>query len=96
MSTPLLRCCLTAKDRRSVNHDHDLAGSLPGTPVDRSSSIRFRFFVLRLAKSGLYSPHRRIPSRTQQMVDDHIRAKTDSKRMKYAKVEDWDSGISDC
>jgi len=30
------------------------------------------------------------------MVDDHIRAKKDSKRMKYAKVEDWDSGISDC
>ena len=58
---------------------------------------RFRFFALRLARSGLYSPNLRwIDSRTQQMVDDHIRAKKDSKRMKYAKVEDWDSGISDC
>lgn len=101
-SSPLLRCSQVACQRKKgwLEADNDLHPMLPpppASPVDRLSSIRFRFFALRLARSGLYSPNLRwIDSRTQHMVDDHIRAKKDSKRMKYAKVEDWDSGISDC
>ena len=59
--------------------------------ADRSTSIRFRFFALRLAKSGLYSPNTRIDDRTQKMVEDHMAGA----KAKYAKVEEWDSGFSD-